>query len=191
MQGFLTIQTVSLNEKFVFIGNRVKALVEATKTYHLILNTCILKHNHLVGIDSLNTEILLTLHHNVGTKHSLANERFSLLWYRWLENKQNTQRNGLQEALNFLKFCILIYVDLLMLILSKRKDTLLPLLMTIHVMVMPTYCMRNVNYLEIYLNEVKRQLNKKVKVVKSDKGGEYCKRYDETGKHQGPFAKLL
>ncbi|RDX87462.1 hypothetical protein CR513_31069, partial [Mucuna pruriens] len=54
------------------------------------------------------------------------------------ENKQNIQRKRLQEALNFLKLCILIYVGLLMLILLERKDTLLPLLITIHVMVMAT-----------------------------------------------------
>ena len=36
--------------------------------------------------------------------------------------------------------------------------------------------------LEIYLNEVERQLDKKVKIIRSDKGGEYYGRYDETGR---------
>ena len=39
MQGFLTIQTISPNEKFVFIGNRVKDLVEAVETFCLKLDT--------------------------------------------------------------------------------------------------------------------------------------------------------
>lgn len=39
MQGFFTIQTIKANEKFVLIGNRVKAPVEAIGTYHLILDT--------------------------------------------------------------------------------------------------------------------------------------------------------
>ena len=39
MQGFLTIQTISPNEKFVFIGNRVKAPMKAVGTYHLKLDT--------------------------------------------------------------------------------------------------------------------------------------------------------
>ena len=39
MQGFLTIQIISLNEKFVFMGNRVKALVKAVGTYRLKLDT--------------------------------------------------------------------------------------------------------------------------------------------------------
>ena len=55
----------------------------------------------------------------------------------------NIQRKEPQEALSFLKLCILIFVDLLMLILSERKYTLSPLLITTHVTVMSTYCMRN------------------------------------------------
>nr|KYP55707.1 Retrovirus-related Pol polyprotein from transposon TNT 1-94 [Cajanus cajan] len=39
MQGFLTTRTISPNEKFVFMGNRVKVSVEAVGTYHLILDT--------------------------------------------------------------------------------------------------------------------------------------------------------
>ena len=45
--------------------------------------------------------------------------------------------------------------------------------------------------LEIYLNEVERQLHIKVKVIRTNRGGEYYGRYDETGQHPGPFAKLL
>ena len=48
--------------------------------------------------------------------------------------------------------------------------------------------------LEIYLNEVEKQLDKldrKVKVIRSYWGGEYYRRYSETGQHPGPFAKFL
>jgi len=48
-----------------------------------------------------------------------------------------------------------------------------------------------VDALEIYLNEVERKLDRKVKVVRYDRGDEYYGRYDETGQHPGPFAKLL
>jgi len=48
-----------------------------------------------------------------------------------------------------------------------------------------------VNALEIYINEVKRQLNRKMKVVRSDRGGKYYGRYDESGQHPGLFAKFL
>jgi len=45
--------------------------------------------------------------------------------------------------------------------------------------------------LEIYLNEEERQLDRKVKVVRSDRSDEYYKRYDEIGQHPGTFVKLL
>ena len=39
MQGFLSTRTIKPNEKFVFMGNRQKVLVEAVGTYRLILDT--------------------------------------------------------------------------------------------------------------------------------------------------------
>ena len=58
MQGFLTIQIISLNEKFVFMGNRVKALVKAVGTYRLKLDT----GHHL---DLLETLYVPTLSRNL------------------------------------------------------------------------------------------------------------------------------
>ena len=48
-----------------------------------------------------------------------------------------------------------------------------------------------VNALEIYLNEVERQLDINVRIVRSNRGGEYYRIYDESGQHPGSFAKLL
>jgi len=48
-----------------------------------------------------------------------------------------------------------------------------------------------VDALEIYLNEVEMQLDRKVTIIRSDRVGEYYGRYDETGQHPGSFAKLL
>ncbi|WVZ07573.1 hypothetical protein V8G54_020919 [Vigna mungo] len=49
----------------------------------------------------------------------------------------------------------------------------------------------NVNALEVFINEVERQLDRKVKVVRSDRGGEYYGKTDESGQCPGPFAKYL
>jgi len=38
-----------------------------------------------------------------------------------------------------------------------------------------------VNALEVYINEVERQLDRKVTIVKSDRGGEYYGKYDGRG----------
>ena len=43
----------------------------------------------------------------------------------------------------------------------------------------------------MFIIEVERQLDRKVKVVRSDRGGEYYGRFDENGQCLGPFAKFL
>ncbi|KAL2237500.1 UNVERIFIED_CONTAM: Retrovirus-related Pol polyprotein from transposon TNT 1-94 [Sesamum indicum] len=50
---------------------------------------------------------------------------------------------------------------------------------------------QSVDILEVFINEVERQLDRKVKIVKSDRGGEYYGRFNETGQNPGPFAKFL
>ena len=50
---------------------------------------------------------------------------------------------------------------------------------------------QSVNALEMYIKEVERQLDKKVKIIRSDRGGEYYGKYDESGQCLGPFAKFL
>ena len=45
--------------------------------------------------------------------------------------------------------------------------------------------------LEIFINEVERQLNRKVKIVRSDRGGENYGKFNEKGQCPSPFAKFL
>ena len=45
--------------------------------------------------------------------------------------------------------------------------------------------------LEIFINEMERQLDRNVKIVRSDRDDEYYGRYSESGQHPGPFAKFL
>lgn len=44
---------------------------------------------------------------------------------------------------------------------------------------------------KIYKAEAENQLNLKIKVVRSDRGGEYYGRFDETWRNLGSFAKFL
>ena len=48
-----------------------------------------------------------------------------------------------------------------------------------------------IDIFEMFIIEVERQLDKKIKIVRSDQGGEYYGRYDESGQNPGPFAKFL
>ena len=47
------------------------------------------------------------------------------------------------------------------------------------------------NAFKIFKAEVENQLDKKIKIVRSDCGGEYYGRYDESWRNPGPFAKFL
>ena len=48
-----------------------------------------------------------------------------------------------------------------------------------------------IDIFEMFITEVGRQLDKKIKCVRSDRGGEYYGKYDESGQNPGPFAKFL
>jgi transposase InsO family protein len=50
---------------------------------------------------------------------------------------------------------------------------------------------QTVNALEVYIIEVERQLERKVKIIRSDRCGEYYGKYCELGQCPDPFAKLL
>jgi hypothetical protein len=47
------------------------------------------------------------------------------------------------------------------------------------------------NAFKIFKVEVELQLNKMIKVVRSNSSGEYYGRYTELGQHLGPFARFL
>ncbi|KAJ9709896.1 hypothetical protein PVL29_001400 [Vitis rotundifolia] len=49
----------------------------------------------------------------------------------------------------------------------------------------------SLNVFKAFKAKMKLQLGKPIKAVKSDRGGEYYGRYDETGRNPGPFAKFL
>ena len=48
-----------------------------------------------------------------------------------------------------------------------------------------------IDIFEMFITEVERQLDKNIKIVRSDRGGEYYGRYDESGQNPGSFAKFL
>ena len=47
------------------------------------------------------------------------------------------------------------------------------------------------NAFKVFKAEVENQLDRKIKVVRSNRGGEYYGRYDETGCNLGPLGHLL
>ena len=167
-----------------------------------------------VTLDNLYAETLMTLHHNVGTKHGLVNEQSAYLWHKRLEDisKERMERLVKNEILQKLDFTDLsICVDII-----KGKQTKhtkkgatrsTQLLEIIHTDICGPFDVssfnkekyfitfiddfsrygyvyllheksQDVNALEIFINEVERQLDKNAKIVRSDRGGEYYGSYD-------------
>jgi len=50
---------------------------------------------------------------------------------------------------------------------------------------------QSLDIFKIYKAEVENHQNRKIKIVRSDRGGEYYDRYDESGRCPGPFANFL
>lgn len=278
MQRFLTIQTISPNEHYLFMGNRVKVPVEGVGTYHLVLETgyqlylfqtlyvpsvsrnlvslskldsvgysfkfgngcfSLLKNYQFIGsgfscdglckfkLDNLFAEALLTVHHNIGTKRSMIYESSAFLWHKRLGHisKEMLERLMKNEILPSLDFTNLgVCVDCI-----KGKQTKQTkkgairssqLLEIVHTDICGPFDVPSLsgekyfitfindfsrygyiyllheksqalNALEVYITEVERQLDRKVKIIRSDRGGEYYRKYNESRQCPGPFAKFL
>lgn len=48
-----------------------------------------------------------------------------------------------------------------------------------------------VDAIEVFINKVERQINRQIKIIKSNRGGKYYKRYTENEQYLSPFAKFL
>ena len=113
-------------------------------------------------LDGLYAETVLTLRHNVGTKHNLVHERFAFLWHKHLGSisREKMERLIKNEILPDLDFTDLnICMDCIkgkQIKHTKKGDTRSTQLLEImhtgicgnfdansHITVMSTYCMRN------------------------------------------------
>ncbi|WVY90570.1 hypothetical protein V8G54_036084 [Vigna mungo] len=279
MQGFLSIQPIKRTEKYLYMGNKMKARIEGIGTYRLILDTgyclnlekCLyvpgcarnlisvakldcLGFNfkiengifHLYklsyyygsgtlmdGLYRLNLDVdfsesLFNVEHVVDRNSSAGNECSAFLWHKRLGHisKERMLRLVKNEILPQLDFddwdvCIDCIKGKQTKHISKnpatRSSQLLELIHTDICGPFDTkswngekyfisfiddfsrYCYiyllheksQSVNALEVFINEVERQLDRKVKVVRSDRGGEYYGKTDESGQCPGPFAKYL
>ena len=50
---------------------------------------------------------------------------------------------------------------------------------------------QTIDALKVFINEVEIQLDRNVKILRSNTSGEYYRKYDENGQCPAPFAKFL
>ncbi|XP_075092034.1 uncharacterized protein LOC142172152 [Nicotiana tabacum] len=121
------------------------------------------------------SESLLPVQYNVGIKCSSLDESSAYLWHRRLGHisKKRLERLVKNEILPNLNFTDLtICLDCIKGKQTKHKKS------------------QARDALKVFVNEVERQLDKKVKIIRSDRGGEYYEKYNESGQYPGPFAKF-
>ena len=80
MQGFLTSQSTSLNDNFLFMGNQMKAPIEGMENYRLVLDTeCHLDLLQTLYVPSLSINLVFVSKLDViGFTFKIGNECFNL-----------------------------------------------------------------------------------------------------------------
>ncbi|GJV78730.1 retrovirus-related pol polyprotein from transposon TNT 1-94 [Tanacetum coccineum] len=126
-------------------------------------------------------DIFLNLY--VGMNPSMVNESSAFLWHKRLGHiyKKRLQilvKNEILSNLDFTDFGLC--VECIMDDFSHYGY--------VYLLHEKSQC---INALEVFVNKVERQLDRKVNIERSDIGGEYYGKYDESGQCLGPFAKFL
>jgi len=279
MQGFLSIQPIKGTEKYLYMGNRMKARIEGIGTYRLILDTgycldlekCLYvpgcarnlisvakldclgfnfkiengvfhlyRHTYYYGSGTLCdglyrlnlnfnfTNSLFNVEHVSSSQCNVQNENSAFLWHQRLGHisKERIMRLVKNEILPQLDFgdwdvCVDCIKGKQTKHISKnsatRSNELLELIHTdicgpfdipswsgekyfiTFIDDFSRYCYlyllheksQSVDILKVFIDEVERQLDRKVKVVRSDRGGEFYGKSTESGQCPGPFAKFL
>nr|ABW74556.1 copia-like pol polyprotein [Boechera divaricarpa] len=150
-QGFSSIQPIRGAEQYLFMGNRMKALIEGIGTYRLILDTgCHVDLESCLYVPECARNLV-----SISRLHN----------FDCIKGKQTKH------------------------IVKKSATRSTQLLEIIHTDICGPFDAPS--WSEIFIHEVERQLDRKVKIVRSDRGGEFYGKFTESGQYPGPFAKLL
>ncbi|KAL5548640.1 hypothetical protein UlMin_003871 [Ulmus minor] len=216
MQGCLSYRKPSDAERCIYVGDGQSVEVEAIGHFRLLLKSgycCSFGKNkftlsinsNVVGTGLLNVYDNLylletvpsyneTLHvESRGIKRKLNKDNSALLWHKRLGHisKSRVERlvsDGILESLDFSDFDICVECIKGKQTKTKKLDdySRYGYLFLIHEK------SQSLDVFKTFKAEVELQLNKRIKSVRSDRGGEYYGRYDGSSEQRpGPFAKYL
>ncbi|KAL0453457.1 UNVERIFIED_CONTAM: hypothetical protein Slati_1323800 [Sesamum latifolium] len=203
-------------EKTFYIPNFSRNLISVSRlvpygySFNFGDDITLFYNNHLVGNGTLSnglyhinlqSDILYTLNVdvNAGIKRCVMNEDSSVLWHRRLghisiERIKKLVNDGVLNTLDFTDFNTC--VDCI-----KGKQTNVSkkgyfiTFIDDYSRYMCIYFLEHkgeaLNAFKVFKAEVEKQCDKQIKIVRSDRGGEYFGRYTERGQTPGPFAKFL
>ncbi|XP_074296995.1 uncharacterized protein LOC141627663 [Silene latifolia] len=201
-QGYRMIQPIRGVEQFVSMGNRMKARIEGIETYRVILDTGFnFKFGH--GIFSMyrneyfyGSGTLIDSLYRFNLDVRFSDSLFIVESQDCIKGKQ-TKHTVKKSATRSSQLLEIIHTDICgpFDTPSWSGEKYFITFIDDFSRYGFTYLLHekthSVDVLEIFINEVERQLEKKVKIVRSDRGGEFYRRFTENGQCPGPFAKLL
>ncbi|KAK9749378.1 hypothetical protein RND81_02G122000 [Saponaria officinalis] len=196
--GYSSIQPIRGAEQYLSMGNMMKARIEGIGTYRLILDTgC---HIDLIDYlyipDCARNLVSLSRLDNLGIKRSALNENSAYLWHQRLihiskERLMRLVKNKILPQLDFsdLGVCVdFIKGKQTKHTVKKPATRSSQLLEIIHTDICGPFDAPwgGEKYFITFIDDFSR-----VKIVRSDRGGEFYGRFTENGQCPGPFAKLL
>ncbi|KAL4354134.1 hypothetical protein GQ457_06G003750 [Hibiscus cannabinus] len=142
----------------------------------------------LYSIDLQNNATHNVMHIQTGTKRCVINEDSSTLWHRRLEHIsieiiKRLVNDGVLNTLDFTDFDT--YVDCIKGKHTNKSKKGANRSSTILEIIHSDICCPDMDV------QVEKQCGKQIKIVRTDRGGEYYGRYTEDGQVPGPFAKFL
>ncbi|CAL9021696.1 unnamed protein product, partial [Prunus brigantina] len=141
-------------------------LLPIKRTLRLILLLKVGNGSLIDGLYCLNlssNNVVFTTE-TIGQKRSLDNEKSAKLWHKRLGHTLEGHRYFITFIDDFSRFCYLYLI--------QTKSSAFEVF-------------------KIFKTEVENQLELKIKVLRSDRGGEYYGKYDEQGRHPSPLARYL
>ncbi|GJZ97000.1 retrovirus-related pol polyprotein from transposon TNT 1-94 [Tanacetum coccineum] len=184
MQGFLTIQTTSPTNNCLFTGNRMKAPIEGVGTYRLKLDTSMVNENSAFlwhkRLGHISKERLQRLVKN----EILPNLDFTDfgLCVECIKGKQTKHsKKGDTRSSDLLE---IIHIDICEPFDTPSFTREKYFITSIDDFSHYGYvCLlheksQSINALEVFVTKVERQLDRKVKIIRPDRGGEYYGKYE-------------
>ncbi|XP_074288427.1 uncharacterized protein LOC141613585 [Silene latifolia] len=143
-----------------------------------------------------------SMHVNAGLKRCIMNENSSILWHRdWdisplrgcIKGKQtNMSKKGAKRSSSLLE---IIHTDICCPDMNANDPKYFITFINDYSCYMYLYLLRSkdeaFNAFKLFKAEVENLCGKRIKIVRTDRGGEYYGRYTENGQARGPFAKFL
>ncbi|RVW82846.1 Retrovirus-related Pol polyprotein from transposon TNT 1-94 [Vitis vinifera] len=187
-KGYAKLKEAMPSEQCIYSGNKMRSHVEAVGTCNLVLNSSTLWHQRLGHISIQRIKRLV----NDGVLSTLDFIDFHTC-VDCIKGKQtNKSKKGAKRSTGILE---IIHSDICCPDMDAYGPKYFISFINDYSRYMYIYLLHNKNEplgaFKVFKAEVEKQCGKQIKIVRTNRGGEYYGRYTEDGQAPGPFAKFL